>query len=137
VDVRDVADGHLAAWEKGAVGQRYILSAENLHNRRLVEYAVRLTGAKKVGRIPYPLAFAAAAFNEKIVARFKPEAADFNRAVVRTGSRYWYADARRSREALGVTYRPIDETALDTLRWSAQNGLLPITNSETRQLLNG
>ena len=136
MDARDGAEGHLAAFERGEGGARYILAAENLHNRRLVQYAAELTGARRVPRIPYPLALISAALNEKLVARFKPEAADFNRAVVRTGARFWYADARRSREALGVSYRPIDETARDTLRWAAENGLLPLPAARLDRLLN-
>jgi dihydroflavonol-4-reductase len=60
VDVRDVADGHLAACERGRVGERYILGSENLTLQSIFG-----TLAKAVGRpaprmrIPYAVAYAA------------------------------------------------------------------------------
>ena len=60
VDVRDVAQGHLAACDRGNAGERYILGAENLTLE-----SIFATLAKAVGRpaprirIPYAVAYAA------------------------------------------------------------------------------
>jgi len=60
VDVRDVAAGHLAACDRGKVGERYILGAENLTLQ-----SIFATLGKAVGRpaprmrIPYAVAYAA------------------------------------------------------------------------------
>ena len=60
VDVRDVARGHLLACEKGRVGERYILGAENLTLQQIFEQLAEITGrpAPRV-RIPYAVAYAA------------------------------------------------------------------------------
>lgn len=60
VDVRDVALGHLLACERGRVGERYILGAENLTLQRIFGILADALGrpAPKV-RIPYAVAYAA------------------------------------------------------------------------------
>jgi len=60
VDVRDVAEGHLAACERGRVGERYILGSENLTLRQIFCALGEITGraAPKL-RIPYAVAYAA------------------------------------------------------------------------------
>lgn len=60
VDVRDVAAGHLAACERGRVGERYILGSENLTLQKIFEALAKAIGrpAPKV-RIPYAVAYAA------------------------------------------------------------------------------
>jgi dihydroflavonol-4-reductase len=60
VDVRDVAEGHLLACERGKPGERYILGAENLTLQQIFENLGALTGRKAPGvRIPYAVAYAA------------------------------------------------------------------------------
>lgn len=60
VDVRDVAVGHLLACERGRIGERYILGAENLTLERIFGMLANIVGkpAPKV-RIPYAVAYAA------------------------------------------------------------------------------
>jgi dihydroflavonol-4-reductase len=60
VDVRDVADGHLVACERGRVGERYILGSENLTLESIFKVLGKAVGraAPKV-RIPYAVAYAA------------------------------------------------------------------------------
>jgi dihydroflavonol-4-reductase len=64
VDVRDVAGGHVAACERGRVGERYILGAENLTLQQIFVALGEITGrpAPRV-RIPYAVAYAAGAIS--------------------------------------------------------------------------
>lgn len=60
VDVRDVAQAHLAAAERGRVGERYILGAENMTLRQIFEALSPVAGRKPPSvEIPYFLAYAA------------------------------------------------------------------------------
>ena len=60
VDVGDVAAGHLAACERGRVGERYILGSENLTLESIFGTLAKAVGrpAPKI-RIPYAVAYAA------------------------------------------------------------------------------
>jgi dihydroflavonol-4-reductase len=60
VDVRDVAAGHLAACDRGRVGERYILGAENLTLESIFGVLAKAVGrsAPKI-RVPYAVAYAA------------------------------------------------------------------------------
>jgi dihydroflavonol-4-reductase len=60
VDVRDVAEGHLAACERGRVGERYILGSENLTLQSIFGTLAEAVGRPAPGmRIPYAVAYAA------------------------------------------------------------------------------
>src|SRR5271156_1223471 len=59
VDVRDVAEGHVAACEHGRPGERYILGAENLTLEQIFTKLARIEGKRAPFlRVPYPVAFA-------------------------------------------------------------------------------
>jgi dihydroflavonol-4-reductase len=64
VDVRDVAAGHMAACERGRVGERYILGAENLTLQQIFVALGEISGrpAPKM-QIPYAVAYAAGAIS--------------------------------------------------------------------------
>jgi dihydroflavonol-4-reductase len=60
VDVRDVAQAHLAAAERGRTGERYILGSENMTLRQIFEALGPACGKKPPRiRIPYAVAYAA------------------------------------------------------------------------------
>jgi dihydroflavonol-4-reductase len=60
VDVRDVAEGQLLAWEKGKPGERYILGCRNLTLEQILARLADLSGrrAPRV-EIPYAVAYVA------------------------------------------------------------------------------
>jgi dihydroflavonol-4-reductase len=60
VDVRDVANGHLAACERGVAGERYILGAENLTLQQILAALAGILKRKPPRvQIPYAVAYAA------------------------------------------------------------------------------
>jgi dihydroflavonol-4-reductase len=64
VDVRDVAVAHLAACERGRVGERYILGAENMTLRQIFEALAPVAGRKPPAiEIPYGVAYVAGVFS--------------------------------------------------------------------------
>ncbi|MFA9469818.1 MAG: NAD-dependent epimerase/dehydratase family protein, partial [Deltaproteobacteria bacterium] len=73
VDVRDVADGMIAAAEKGRVGERYFLTGDVIPVMQMVSLYAELTGAKVptralplwVGWVLLPFALAGSALTKK------------------------------------------------------------------------
>lgn len=62
VDVRDTAEGHLLACERGRVGERYILGSENLTLAQILQKLAKITGRKApTMRLPYAVAWCAGA----------------------------------------------------------------------------
>jgi len=62
VDVRDVAEGHWQACERGRAGERYILGSENLTLAQILEKLAAITGRKApTVRLPYLMAYCAGA----------------------------------------------------------------------------
>lgn len=64
VDVRDTAEGHLLACERGRRGERYILGSENLTLAQILQKLAKITGRKApTAQIPYALAYTAGLFS--------------------------------------------------------------------------
>jgi NAD+-dependent farnesol dehydrogenase len=68
--VDDVASGHCAALERGAIGGRYFLGGENATQRRLFAIVEQLTGRRIPLRIPYSVATMLGAVEELRVRAF-------------------------------------------------------------------
>jgi dihydroflavonol-4-reductase len=60
VDVRDTAEGHLLACERGRPGERYVLGSENLTLAQILQKLAAITGRKApTVRLPYAVAYCA------------------------------------------------------------------------------
>ncbi|HJZ85300.1 MAG TPA: NAD-dependent epimerase/dehydratase family protein [Polyangia bacterium] len=122
VDVRDVALGHLLAWQKGRSGQRYILGGENLENRKLIELFCEAAG-RPPPRIPVPgLALRAGAILGQALEKLLPlpMPALYLALVPETT----FFSIEKARTALGYTHRPARETVIDTVKWYREAGLV-------------
>lgn len=124
VDVRDVADGMIAAAEKGRVGERYFLTGDVIPIMEMVSLYGELTGAKVptralplwVGWVLLPFALAGSALKKQ-----DPFiTADMLRASV---SNTVVSHDKAHRE-LGYTIRPLRESLTDAVAWYRQRGWL-------------
>jgi dihydroflavonol-4-reductase len=62
VDVRDTAEGHVLACERGRAGERYILGSENLTLEQILVQLAEITGRKPPRmKLPYAIAWCAGA----------------------------------------------------------------------------
>jgi dihydroflavonol-4-reductase len=117
VDIDDVVQGHLLAFEKGKSGERYILSGHSLPLGELLRRIERIAGGRAPRRkIPYPIAQIAAMVIESVssVLNIKPPV---TRELLRVGKHrreFSYAKAQRE---LGYTVTPLDETIRKTADW--------------------
>ena len=122
VHVDDVAEGHALAFEKGRVGQRYILGGQDVSLREMLAEIARLSGRRpptvNLPRGPlYPLAAAAEA-----VARLTGKEPFLTvDALKMSRHRMFFSSAKAERE-LGYRARPHALALSDALAWFRQEG---------------
>ena len=117
VDVRDVADGLIAAAEKGIRGESYILSGKKISVRYLLETVREITGRGFFQmRIPFDFAKLAALFTPLYykLAHATPRFTPYALEVLRSNSNISHAKATRE---LGYRPRPLYESIHDAVKW--------------------
>jgi dihydroflavonol-4-reductase len=120
VHLDDVAAGIVAALERGVAGARYILSGDNVTIRQLAALTLDLLGRRAaIVSVPNALLRAVARVGAKVGFPLP-----FNPHVVPYATRFWYMDARRARQELGVSFRPARDTVAPVLDWLRQEGHL-------------
>jgi dihydroflavonol-4-reductase len=124
VHVDDVAQGHLLAWEKGEVGERYILGGQDVDLGTMLRVIAELVGRKpptiKLPRGPiFPLAYAA-----EFVARFTGREPFATVDGLRMAKYRMYFSSAKAERVLGYRARPYREALGDALDWFRQAGKL-------------
>jgi dihydroflavonol-4-reductase len=117
VDVRDVAEGLIAAAEKGEAGESYILSGHKISVRYLLETVREITGRHFFQmKIPFDLAKFVALFTPMYysVARVNPRFTPYSLEVLRSNANISHAKATRD---LGYKPRSLYESIKDTVKW--------------------
>ena len=122
VHVDDVAEGHWLAFEKGRIGERYILGGQDVTLREMLAEIARLAGRRaptvNLPRGPlYPLAVAAEAVAQ-ITGKEPFLTVD---ALKMSRYRMFFSSAKAERE-LGYKARPYQEALADALAWFRQEG---------------
>lgn len=122
VDVRDVAEGHLLACERGRVGERYILGGENLTLQQIFGKLAEVTGraAPRI-RIPYAVAYAAGMASTGWAAVTGKEPRAPLDAVRMARKKMWVDYGKAARE-LGYRARPAVEALRRAADWFQVNG---------------
>ncbi len=121
VDVRDVAEGLIAAAEKGKRGESYILSGQKISVRYLLETVREITGRHFFQmKVPFDLAKFAALFTPMYYsyARVTPRFTPYSLEVLRSNANISHAKATRE---LGYKPRPIYDSIRDAVRWFLEN----------------
>jgi len=131
IDVRDVAEGHLLAAQKGRVGERYILGSRNLPMIDFLGLIAKM--AEEIGiegcpkkapgiRIPYRLAWLTGAVSTawaNHVTRREPAVA---LEAVKMSQRYMFFDSSKAIRELGIPQTPIEKPIRDALQWFQAHG---------------
>lgn len=125
VDVADCTQAHVRAEERGARGERYVVSGATLTMRQAVDLLRTIAGVPKRARFVPPWVARAGGSALEAVARLAKRDPPVCREAVRTllhGHRY---DGSRAERELGLHYTPLEETMVRTLSWYAERGLAP------------
>jgi dihydroflavonol-4-reductase len=112
VDVRDVADGHLRADARGAVGERYILGGRNFTFDRLFADLGRLSGVDPPVKVPRGLAAVAAG-----LLPIGPGQTTLSPQEVLAASHFWTYRSTKAKRELDWKARPHEETLEATVGW--------------------
>lgn len=126
VDVRDVADGIIAACDHGRAGECYILSGQMLSLIELIQLIQKTAGVKApLLKVPMGLAQAWAGVGPlfSMVTRKTPRLTPDTIRIVRQGHPVSHEKASRE---LGYSPRPLDVTIRDTVNWLRNHEALPI-----------
>jgi dihydroflavonol-4-reductase len=124
VHVDDVASGHVAALQRGRVGERYILGGENMALGRILGEIARLAGRrpptiKLPRRSIYPLAFAAEA-----VARVTKREPFVTLDGLRMAKYKMFFSSAKAERELSYRARPASEALADAFCWFRDAGYL-------------
>ena len=123
VHVDDVADGHLLAFERGELGERYILGGENMSLREILLEISDITGGPPPRfalphALVFPIACLAEVWNRLSRARNPLMTLD----GVRMARRRMYFSAAKARRELGYSPRPAREALADAVDWFRRHG---------------
>ena len=124
VHVDDVADGELTAAERGQVGQRYILGGENMSLAAILAEVALAVGRRAPRlRVPYPVAFAAAAIGTAAARVTRREPFTTLDGVRMSKKKMYFSSAKAERD-LAYRPRPARQAIADAVAWFAANGYL-------------
>lgn len=122
VHVDDVAAGHLAAVEFGAVGERYILGGENLSLSDILAIVAEAAGRRAPRlKVPYGVVLPVAVGAEIMARLTRREPFVTIDGARMSRKKMFFSSARAVRE-LGYTARPAREAIVDAVAWFRANG---------------
>ncbi|MBN2497053.1 MAG: NAD-dependent epimerase/dehydratase family protein [Deltaproteobacteria bacterium] len=122
VHVDTVVEGHIAAFERGRAGQRYILGGQNLRYREIfATIAAALGKPAPIATLPTWLAAPAAAVLERLFDRLGIEANLSAEAARAGGMLLYYSSARAERE-LGLRPLPFSRAVREAVDWYRREG---------------
>lgn len=123
VDVRECACGHVAAFEKGRTGERYILGGQDLTLKQILDKLGAITGlpSPKV-KLPYLFAFAAGVVDEAVTGMLLRREPRATVDTVRMGKKKMFASSGKAERELGWKIVPVDDALRRAVEWFRVNG---------------
>lgn len=124
VHVDDVAAGHLLAFERGRIGERYVLGGENMTLAQILGAVARLAGRRAPRlRLPHdallPFAYLAETWGR--LTRTEPR---LTADGLRMAKKHMYYSSAKAKHELGYDARPVEEAFADAIAWFRRNGYL-------------
>lgn len=117
VDVRDTAEGHWLACQRGKPGERYILGAENLTLAQILQKLAKITGRKApTVRLPYALAYGAGVLSTAW-AGVTGKAPRVPLDAVRMAKKKMWVSHEKARRELGFEPGPADGALARAVEW--------------------
>jgi dihydroflavonol-4-reductase len=124
VGVEECAAGHLLIAEKGKVGERYLLGAENLTLKGMLDLLSKITGLPAPElKIPHGLALGVA-YASTLFSRLIGREPGIPVEGVKIARHMMYVDCSRARRELGFKAGPVAAALERAVRWYEANGYI-------------
>jgi dihydroflavonol-4-reductase len=121
VDIEDIVQGHILAFEKGITGEKYILSGHSLPLGELLETIRKLAGGKAPRKkIPFPIAYALATIIEFVATTINKKPL-VTRELLRVGKYRGEFSCRKAENELEYKRTPLEDTIRKTAEWLRNN----------------
>ena len=122
VGAEECAAGHLLVAEKGKAGERYLLGAENLTLKELLEMIAEITGLSAPGmKIPHTVALGVA-YVDTAFSRLLGKEPQIPVEGVKIAQHKMFVDCSRARQELGFAPGPVVAALQRAVRWYQANG---------------
>lgn len=123
VDVRECAQGHINAMERGRSGERYILGGENLTLKQILDKLASISGlpSPKV-KLPYAVALAAGAVDTVVTGYIRGKEPRANLDAVRMGRKKMYVSSAKAEADLGYKAGSANDGLRRAAEWFRAHG---------------
>jgi dihydroflavonol-4-reductase len=123
VDATVCAEGHVAAFEKGRSGERYILGGENLTLKQILDKLGAITGlpSPKI-RVPYAVALATGVVDQVFTGYIRGREPRATIDAVRMGRKKMFVSTGKAERELGWKTIPVDGALRRAVEWFQANG---------------
>ncbi len=123
VHVDDVAAGHLLAFERGTVGERYILGGWNMTLREILIQLAELTGGRPPRlRLPHSLLYPIACVSEAFCRLSGGREPRVSLTGVRLSRKKMFFSTDKAKRLLSYQCRPAEEAFRDAVDWFRDHG---------------
>ncbi|MFQ5937522.1 MAG: hopanoid-associated sugar epimerase [Acidiferrobacterales bacterium] len=123
VHVDDVAAGHLLAFERGKIGERYVLGACNMTLREILTRVAQITGRRppKI-RLPHSVVLPVAYIAEAWARLTNGSEPRITVDGVRLSKKYMFFSVGKAKRELGFNPGPVEQALSDAVRWFQHHG---------------
>jgi dihydroflavonol-4-reductase len=122
VGVEECAAGHLLVAERGKIGERYLLGAENLTLKQLLDALESITGlAAPSMKIPHGVALGVA-YVESALSRLIGKEPQIPVEGVKIARHVMFVDCSRAKRELGFAPGPVAAALERAVKWYRENG---------------